>query len=183
MNIEYRVTLEDYERLQLVSIILNGKAAARKLKRTRILLAADAGWTDPQISRSVAVTTSTVYRVKQRFVEEGLERALNDASRAAAERQLGPSYEAVLIAVVCSKPPSGCARWTLRLLADEMTRLTTLESISDETIRRQLKALDLEPSHERMLFIPKVDDELIARMEDVLRLCADAPASSGPRHG
>jgi transposase len=173
MDMRYRVTLEDYERLQLVSMVLRGKATTRKLKRARILLAAAAGSTDAQIGRALVVGTSTVFRARQRFVEEGLERALNEAPRTGAERNFDASYEAVLIALVCSKPPNGCARWTLRLLADEMSRLTSLESISDETIRQQLKALDLKPWHERMSMIPKVDDMLITRMEDVLRLCAE----------
>jgi transposase len=179
MNMGYRVTLADYERLQLVSMVLRGKAAVRKLKRARILLAADAGSTDAQIGRSLAVGSSTIYRIRQRFVVEGLERALNEAPRAGGERKLDTSYEAVLIAVVCSDPPSGRTRWTLQLLADEMTRVTMLEHISSETIREQLNALDLKPWHDKMSSIPKVDDALVARMNEVLRLCderTDAPS-------
>jgi transposase len=161
-------------------MVLGGKAAVRKLKRAQILLAADAGSTDEEIARNVAVGTSTVYRVKQRFVEEGLERALSEAPRPGAERKFDVADEALLIAVACSKPPAGRARWTLQLLADEMVRLTAHESVSDETIRRRLRELDLKPWQEKMWCIPKVDAEFVARMEDVLSLYAEPPDDRTP---
>src|ERR1044071_4740072 len=111
MNVRYRVTLDTSERVQLVSMVLGGKAAVRKLKRAQILLGADAGSADEEIARNVAVGTSTVTRVKQRFVEEGLERALSEAPRPGAERKFDVTDEALLIAVACSKPPAGRARW------------------------------------------------------------------------
>ena len=180
MNVRYRVTLDTSERVQLVSMVLGGKAAVRKLKRAQILLAADVGSTDEEIARNVAVGTSTVYRVKQRFVEEGLERALSEAPRPGAERKLDVTDEALLIAVACSKPPAGRARWTLQLLADEMVRLTAHESVSDETIRRRLRDIDLKPWQEKMWCIPKVDAEFVARMEDVLSLYAEPPDDRTP---
>jgi transposase len=180
MNVRYRVTLEASERVQLVSMVLGGKAAVRKLKRAQILLAADSGSTDEEIARNVSAGTSTVYRVKQRFVEEGLERALSEAPRVGAERKLDVNDEALLIAVACSKPPAGRARWTLQLLADEMVRLTPHESISDETIRRRLRQFDLKPWQEKMWCIPKVDGEFVARMEDVLSLYAEPPDDQRP---
>jgi transposase len=173
MNVRYRVTLSTSERVQLVSMVLGGQAAVRKLKRAQILLAADKGSTDEEIAKNVAVGTSTVYRTKQRFVEEGLERALSEAPRAGGERKFDVNDEALLIAVACSKPPAGRARWTLQLLADEMVRLTTHESISDETIRRRLNELDLKPWQEKMWCIPKIDADFVARMEDVLSLYAE----------
>ncbi len=173
MNVRYRVTLNSSERVQLVSMVLGGKAAVRKLKRAQILLAADNGSTDEEIARNVVVGTSTVYRTKQRFVEEGLERAPSEAPRPGADRKFDATDEAMLVAVACSKPPTGRARWTLRLLADEMIRLTEHESISDETIRRRLGEMDLKPWREKMWCIPKVDAEFVARMEDVLSLYAE----------
>jgi transposase len=173
MNVRYRVTLDTSERVQLVSMVLGGKAAVRKLKRAQILLAADAGSTDEKIARNVAVGTSTVYRTKQRFVEEGLERALSELPRPGAERKLGVVDESLLVAVACSKPPDGRSRWTLQLLADEMVRLTEHDSVSNETIRRRLSELQLKPWQEKMWCIPKVDAEFVARMEDVLALYAE----------
>ena len=174
MNIRYRVTLTTEERSHLAALIQKGKVAARKIKRAQILLAADQGATDEIIAKTVAVGTSTVYRTKQRFVEEGLERALSELVRSGAPRKLAVEDEAMLCAVACSAPPSGRARWTLQLLADEMVRLTVHKQISDETIRRRLSEMDLKPWQQKMWCIPKVDGEFAARMEDVLGLYAEA---------
>jgi transposase len=180
MNVKYRVTLTASERVQLVSLVLGGKGAYRRLKRAQILLAADKGATDQEIAMNVAVGTSTVYRTKQRFVEEGLERALSELPRPGAERKLGVVDESLLVAVACSKPPEGRSRWTLQLLADEMVRLTAHESVSDETIRRRLGELQLKPWQEKMWCIPKIDAEFVARMEDVLALYAEPPDERRP---
>ena len=180
MNVKYRVTLDTSERVQLVTMVLGGKGAFRRLKRAQILLAADAGSTDEEIARNVAVGTSTVYRTKQRFVEEGLERALSELPRPGAERKLGVGDESLLVAVACSTPPEGRSRWTLQLLADEMVRLTVHDSVSDETIRRRLDELQLKPWQQKMWCIPKVDAEFVARMEDVLALYAEPPDERRP---
>jgi len=180
MNVKYRVTLEDSERAELTSLVLGGKGAFRRLKRAQILLAADRGSTDEEIARNVAVGTSTVYRTKQRFVEEGLEHALRELPRPGAARKLGVSDESLLVAIACSKPPAGRSRWTLQLLADELVRFTVHESISDETIRRRLDELQLKPWQEKMWCIPKVDAEFVARMEDVLALYAEPPDERRP---
>ncbi len=118
MNIRYRVTLTPEERQQLEALVGGGKGAVRKLKRAQILIAVDARPTDEAIARNVGVGTSTVYRTKQRFVEDGLELALNEASEPGSPRKLSASDEALLVAVACSRPPSGQARWTLELLAN-----------------------------------------------------------------
>jgi transposase len=180
MNVKYRVTLDTSERVELVAMVLGGKGAFRRLKRAQILLAADDGSSDEEIARNVAVGTSTVYRTKQRFVEQGLERALSELPRPGAERKLGAADESLLVAVACSKPPEGRARWTLQLLADEMVRLTMHDSLSDETIRRRLDELQLKPWQEKMWCIPKVDAEFVARMEDVLALYAEPPDERRP---
>ena len=170
MNVRYRVTLTQEERTQLRAIASGGKVGARRLKRVQILLAADAGATDDDIARDVAVGTSTVYRTKRRFVEEGLEPALSEEPRPGAARKLSVTDEGILIALACSKPPAGRARWTLQLLADEVVRLTAHESLSDETVRRRLGEVAFKPWQEKMWCIPKVDAEFVARMEDVLEL-------------
>jgi len=133
MNVRYRVTLEAEEREELEAMVRGGKVSARRLKRAQILLAADRGSTDEVIAANVAVGTSTVYRTKRRFVEDGFEAALNEEPRPGAERKLAPKEEALLIAVACSDPPAGRSRWTLSLLADEMVRLTQHTSLSAET--------------------------------------------------
>lgn len=175
MNIRYRVTLTLEERQQLEALVRGGKGAVRKLKRAQILLAADARSTDEAIARNVGVGTSTVYRTKQRFVEEGLERALTEVPRPGPPRKLSASDEALLVAVACSSPPSGQARWTLELLAGEMVRLTVHETLSGDTVGRRLAEMELKPWREKMWCIPAVNAEYVARMEDVLDLYAEAP--------
>ncbi|HEY6108538.1 MAG TPA: IS630 family transposase, partial [Gemmatimonadales bacterium] len=180
MNIRYRVTLSSEERTELEALIGSGKAAVRRVKRAQVLLAAAAGSKDEVIAANVGVGTSTVYRTKQRFVEEGLERALAEAPRPKPERKLAAHEEALLVAVACSDPPAGRARWTLHLLAGEMIRLTAHTEISDETIRRRLAEVDLKPWQKKMWCVPKLDAEYVARMEDVLALYAEPPDPKRP---
>jgi transposase len=180
VNVRYRVTLSQEEREQLRELVRGGKGRVRRLKRAQILLAAEAGATDEAIATNVAVGTSTVFRTKRRFVEEGLEEALSEEPRPGAERKLSTGEEALLVATACTKPPAGQARWTLELLAGEMVRLTRHESISSETIRRRLAENELKPWQKKMWCIPKVDAEFVARMEDVLELYAEVPAKGFP---
>jgi transposase len=180
MNIRYRVTLSSEERDSLLEMVQGGKGAFRRLKRAQILLAADLRATDEEIARNVSVGTSTVYRTKQRFVEDGFEAALGEASRPGAPRKLDVEDEAILCALACSKPPSGRARWSLQLLANEMVRLTVHTKIGEETIRRRLGEMQLKPWQEKMWCIPKVDAEFVARMEDVLGLYAERPDPRRP---
>ena len=172
MNIRYRVTLTAVERSDLKALIAGGKLAVRKVKRAQILLAADSGQTDERIAKNVGAGTSTIYRIKRAFVEEGLEEALNDAPRPGASRKLSGKEEALLVATACTKPPKGRAHWTLSLLADAIVTLTEHESLSRETVRRRLAENELKPWQKKMWCIPAVDGEYVARMEDVLDLYA-----------
>lgn len=180
MNVRYRVTLSAEERAQLQCLVNGGKGRVRRIKRAQILLAADARAADDVIAANVSVGTSTVYRTKRRFVEEGLEQALSEEPRPGADRKLSVTQEALLVATACAKPPAGCSRWTLQLLADEMVRLTTHDSLSSETVRRRLAEKQLKPWLKKMWCIPKVDAQFVARMEDVLELYAEAPAPHRP---
>jgi transposase len=175
MNIRYRIKLTGEERKELESLVSGGKVAVRKIKRAQILLAADAKSTDDAIARNVGVGTSTVYRTKQRFVDEGLERALSEAPRPGAPRKLSASDESLLVAVACSDPPAGRAKWTLQLLAGELVHLTSHKSLSDDTVGRRMAEMALKPWLEKMWCIPEINGEYVARMEDVLGLYAEAP--------
>jgi transposase len=175
MNIRYCVTLTTEERQQLELLVRGGTGAVRMIKRAQILLAADVGSKDEAIAQNVGVGTSTVYRTKQRFVEEGLERALHESQRPGAPRKLGAGDESLLVAVACSKPPDGRARWTLDLLAGEMVRLTSVETLSGDTVGRRLAEMTLKPWQDKMWCIPTVNPEFVARMEDVLELYAEPP--------
>lgn len=154
--------------------------AVRKLKRAQILLAADAGMSDDDIATSIGVGHSTVYRTRRRFVVGNLAAALSEEPRVGAERKLTDKEEALLVATACASPPAGRARWTLELLADEMVRLTSHESLSRETVRRRLAENDLKPWRKSMWCIPKVDAEYVARMEDVLDLYTEPPDPQRP---
>ena len=180
MNVRYRVELRQDERDELASLLSGGKHPVRKIKRAQILLAADAGLMDDEIEASVGVSGSTIYRTKRRFVVGNLEAALSEEERPGAERKLSGKEEALLVATTCSKPPPGCARWTLELLADELVRLTEHENLSRETVRRRLAENELKPWRKDMWCIPKVDAEYVARMEDVLDLYAETPDPKRP---
>ena len=173
MNVRFIVELTAGEREMLQRQLAGGKEHARKLKRAQILLAADQKMTDETIARSIGCGTSTVYRVKRRFVEEGLDAALVERPRPGGARKLTGREEALLVAVACSAPPTGRRRWTLELLADEFVRLTQHESISRETVRRRLAENELKPWQRKMWCIPTVDAEFVERMEDVLELYAE----------
>jgi hypothetical protein len=143
---KYRVTLTGAERASLRDLIAAGKAAALKLTHARILLKADAApegpaWTDGRIAEAVEVDVTTVERIRQRFVEEGLEAALvrKKPCRPSRERKLDGAGEARLIALACSEPPQGRGAWTLQLLADQLVELRVVDAISDETVRQVLK--------------------------------------------
>ena len=180
MNVRYRVELSQTERTELTAILSGGRHAARRLKRAQILLAADAGAGDEEIARSIGVGGSTVYRTKRRFVLGNLEAALSEEPRPGAERKLSDKEEALLVATACSSPPAGRARWTLKLLADALVRLTAHESVSRETVRRRLAENDLKPWRKDMWCIPQVDADYVARMEDVLDIYAEAPDPKRP---
>ncbi len=146
MKKKYNVTLTADERNALQGLIAAGKGAASKLAHARILLKADAapagpGWTDPRIADAVEVAVTTVERVRQRFVEQGLEAALvrKKQDRPSRERTLDGKGEARLVTLACSEPPTGRAAWTLRLLADTLVELEVVDTISHETVRQVLK--------------------------------------------
>ena len=149
----YKVTLTAEERQQLADLIAAGKAAAQKLAHARVLLKADAAdggpaWPDARIVEAVEVSIATVERVRQRFVEQGLEAALGrkKQDRPSRPRKLDGPAEARLIALACSAPPEGRKEWTMKLLADRLVELEVVDTISDETVRRVLKKTNSSPT-------------------------------------
>jgi transposase len=143
---KYKVTLTDDEREHLTGLIASGKAAAKKLAHARILLKADSAdggpaWADDRIAGAVEVSTDTVARVRQRFVEDGLEPALGRKTqdKPSRQRKLDGAAEARLIALACSKAPRGRVAWTLEMLADRLVELKVVDSICPETVRQALQ--------------------------------------------
>jgi transposase len=149
MHAKYKVTLTEEERNQLTALVSKGRAAAVKLAHARILLQADASpsgpnWSDLQITGALGVGRTTVYRVRQAFVEESLEAALNRKRPTGRQfRKLDGAQEARLVALACSAPPQGRVRWTLQLLADKLVQLKIVDTISDECVRATLKKTNL----------------------------------------
>lgn len=180
MNVHYSVELTDEEREQLTALTRSGKAAARQIKRANILLMSEQGYAADFIETAGHGSTSTVYRTRQRFVEEGLERALSEDPRPGARRLLDEKQEAVLVAMACTSPPKGRARWTVRLLAGKVVELIDLDAVSPATVQRRLHEKELKPWQRKMWCIPEVDAEFVASMEDVLDLYAEAPDPARP---
>jgi Homeodomain-like domain len=142
---KYIVKLTDEERNGLEQIISVGKDAARKILHARILLKADESeerpsWKDEQISEALEVSLSTIFRVRQHFVEGGTDAAISrHPGSGIRDPKIDGECEAHLVALTCSTVPDGQARWTLRMLADKMVELEYIDSISHETVRRTLK--------------------------------------------
>jgi transposase len=145
----YIVSLSEEERQSLEKLTKNGKAAAAKINHAHILMKADVNqsegsWKDQAISNVFNISVRTIERVRQRFVEEGLENALVPRPRHTLRlKKLDGETEAHLIAIACSSPPEGRCRWTLRLLADQIVSLGYVESISHESVRQVLKKTNL----------------------------------------
>lgn len=135
----YIVDLTEEERTYLLDFIRSGEQSARKLNRARILLLADENKTDGEISKALHTGTATVQRTRQRFVEGSLKGALNERPRPGGSKKLDEKGEAILEALAHSKPPEGRKRWTLQLLADRLVQLKVVDSISYETVRREVK--------------------------------------------
>jgi transposase len=146
---KYIVDLTPEEREHLLQLIRRGKPAARKVARARILLQANAGLTDAQIAAALHVGSATVGRVRQRFVEAGLESALHERPRPGQRRKLTGKQEAHLIALACSQAPQGRERWTLRLLADTVVESGGVPSLSYETVRQTLKKMPSSPGRSK----------------------------------
>lgn len=152
MSKKYRVTLTPEERTDLETLISRGKADARKLAHARILLQVDEapggpGRADADVAAALNTSTRTIERVRQRFVEQGLEPALlPKPTKRIDARALDGRQEAHLIALACSAPPEGKKRWTLRLLAERMVELEYTDSVSHEAVRQALKKTRSSPT-------------------------------------
>ena len=146
--VKYRVTLTEQERdaLKLKKMASAGKGTARRVLHARILLLTDQGEygqhrSDAEIIDALDVGRSTIYRVRERFVEDGLEAALvpRKMPRRPDKIKIRGETEKKLIALACSDPPEGRCRWTMELLADRIVQLGAVETVSQETVRRALK--------------------------------------------
>ena len=136
---KYVVELSAEEQETLEKLIRKGKSSARKQTRARILLKANERMPVQDIMKALDASEDMVYRARQRFVEAGLDAALNDSPRPGQAPKLNDKQCAHVIALACSDAPAGHDHWTLRLLADKVVALGFADSISHETVRGVLK--------------------------------------------
>jgi len=145
---KYIVTLTSEERERLTGLVSKGQDKAYRIKHANLLLAVDENGpnlSSQEAAKAFSCHLNTVTNLCQRFVEQGLEAALERKKRQTppTPRKLDGRGEAQLIALACRQPPDGCSRWALRLLADELVELGVVESISHETVRQTLKKTSL----------------------------------------
>lgn len=172
----YSVRLNQGQRKSVEQIVKSGTAPARKIMHAQILLKVDQGasgphWPHKQICAAFGISEKLITKVKKRFVEEGLQAALNRKKQAERpeKRRIDGKQEAQIIAVLCTQHPAGQERWTLRALAQRVVELEIVESVSHETIRTVLKNNALKPWLKKSWCVgPTGSAEFVARMEDVL---------------
>lgn len=147
---KYKVTLQREERENLDALTRKGSHRSQKVVNALVLLNCDKGEFNEQVvrgadvARILQISMRKVDRVKKRFVEDGLEAALGSRQgQRVHERKADGEFEARLVALSCSQPPQGFARWSLRLLADRVVELQYIDRVSYETIRRVLKKTNL----------------------------------------
>jgi putative transposase len=147
MSKHVHVELDQDERQELEQLIHSGEAPARTQTRARILLLSDCSQgqerTDQEVAEAVLCSPSTVFSIRHRYIESGLPRAVNDKGWPGAEPKLTGEIEAKLTMLACSEPPKGQARWTLRLLANQLVELHYLDAVSHVTVREWLKKTNL----------------------------------------
>src|SRR3990172_9687376 len=138
---QFRVKLSEQERQQFQKIVRSGKEKARKITRGRILLLADGpdGKTDPEISDALNVCLATIFNIRRRYCQEGLERAIGEGARSGQPPKFKGRAAAKITAIACSTPPDGQAKWSLRLLADRIVELKIVDSISHQSVSNILK--------------------------------------------
>lgn len=167
---KYIVKLSETEQEMLQGLTTSGTQRVRKVMHANILLGANGGWLDQEISKALRVSVPTIERVRQRFVEEGIEGALSPHRTTRKYQHLmDGAQEAHLIALACGKPPTGYRRWSLRLLASAMVKFEYIEELSYGTVRNVMASNELKPWLKAEWCIPPEQNaEFVYRMEDVL---------------
>jgi transposase len=144
-NEKHEVHLKEEERRKLIGIVSKGRNKAVVIQRAHILLKVDEGRMDAEISQMLYVSEQTIRRTRQRFAQEGVQAALEDKPHPATGPELDEKQEAGIIALACSEPPAGQARWTLELLTHEVLKDGIVTHLSPETVRLLLKKTNSNP--------------------------------------
>jgi len=148
-NVKLKFKLKAKDRKRIKEILSRGRESVRVIKRARVLELFHQGHTSPTISEYVGVTADTARRIGWNYLSGGLERALDEKSRPGKERAFKEAEAQQIIAMVCSDPPEGRARWTVRLISREVVKRGIVKFAARETIRILLKTHDLKPWREK----------------------------------
>lgn len=187
-NLKYRVKLTPEQRQELLEVAKNGQRSAKEIRHANILLMADDNaregrWRDVDISEALNIHVNTISSIRKKFVLAGIKPALERKPRSSPPNppKLDGRQQAHLIALCCSEPPGGRVRWTLQLLAQEFNERALVVSISRETVRKHLLAVELKPWKQERFCIPEKDvPRFIAQMEDVLDVYSQPPEEDMP---
>ena len=139
----YVVKLSEQERDELIQYLRRGRSSARSQTRARILLLSDDDLEDDEIVEALKVSKSTVCRIRKRYCEGGLDFALSEKPRSGAPTKIDGNIQAKITMLACSEPPEGRSKWTLNLLADKLVEMEVVDSISNMTVQRVLKKMNL----------------------------------------
>lgn len=175
-----RIRLHAHEKTAIKTLLQNGKRSVRVVKRAQILLAVHEKWVVASIAAIVGVSAKTVYNTVRAYQENGLEYALYDLPRPGKSPALNEKQDSRIVALACSDPPPGCARWTVQLLVEAAKKLKIVMSISRETVRKLMETHALKPWREKMWCVAKLDEEYIKKMEDVLSVYEKAYDKRNP---
>lgn len=148
-NVKIKFKLKKKEKSEVQKILSKGRAAVRVIKRARILELYDKGYTSPTIAEYVGVKAKTARNIGWKYLKGGLQNALYEKPRPGKERALSEEQATKIIAMVCSDPPEGRSRWTVRLITGEAMKRKIIPSVGRETIRLLLKTHDLKPWREK----------------------------------
>ena len=139
----YLVKLREQERAELIQYLRKGISSARSQTRARILLLSDDDLEDDEIVETLKVSKTTVCHIRKRYCEGGLDYALREKPRSGAPAKIDGKIEAKITMIACSEPPKGRSKWTLNLLADKLVEMEVVDSISNMTVQRVLKKMNL----------------------------------------
>ena len=150
----HRIRLRKRERERLKELTTKGEAGARVIRRARVLLLLDGGWAPVDVPGASGASEATVRRTRRRYEEGGLNKALYEDPRPGGERAMTEKQEARIVAMVCSDPPEGRARWTIRLIVEQAKKRKLVPKPTRETIRRLLIRHELKPWREKNVVRP-----------------------------
>ena len=156
-NVKISFRLKSKEKQTIRKLLSKGKESARVIRRAQVLKLFDKGYTSPKIAKIVDMTAVSVRSIGWRYLEGGLNRALYDLPRPGNERLLSEKQSSQIIALVCSDPPEGYARWTIELLTEKTIEKGIIPTVGRETIRILLKTHDLKPWREKNVVHPGTD--------------------------